>query len=50
MVELERLDQSVTAVKQMTDAARLMMEAMKDLREADPSTTKPCQDQLHLPR
>ncbi len=41
VMELERLDQSMVALKQMTDAAQLMMGAMKDLRDANPSQKKP---------
>ena len=36
VMDLERLDQSVASVQKMTEAARLMMEGMKGLREATP--------------
>ena len=38
IMELDRLDQSVGAVKQMADAAKQMMEAMKGLKDANPSS------------
>ena len=34
VMELKKLDQSVASVKQMADAAKLMMDAMKGLKEA----------------
>jgi hypothetical protein len=37
VMDLERMDQSVTSVKKMEEAARLMMEAMKDFRDANPT-------------
>lgn len=37
-MELDRLDRSVASVKQMTEAARLMREAMKGLKEANPTS------------
>lgn len=39
VMELEKLDQSVASVRQMAEAARLMMEAMKGLKEANANTT-----------
>ncbi len=39
IMELDRMDQAVASVRQMTEAARLMMEAMKGLKEANPGTT-----------
>ena len=37
IMELERLDQAVASMKQMADAARLMMDGMKGLKEANPT-------------
>jgi hypothetical protein len=34
IMELDKLDQSIASVRQMTDAAKLMMEAMKGLKDA----------------
>lgn len=39
ILELDKLDQSVASIRQMTEAARLMMEAMKGLKEANANTT-----------
>ncbi|MBE0543327.1 MAG: hypothetical protein IH623_18435 [Verrucomicrobia bacterium] len=36
VMELERLDQTVASVKQMAEAGRLMLEAMKTMKEANP--------------
>jgi hypothetical protein len=36
VMELERLDQTVGSVKQMAEAGRLMLEAMKTMKEANP--------------
>jgi hypothetical protein len=41
VMELERLDQSVGSVRQMTEAARLMMDAMKGLKDANARTGTP---------
>ncbi len=41
VMDLERMDQSVTSVKKMEEAARLMMEAMKDFKEANPTPINP---------
>lgn len=38
VMDLERLDQSVASMKQMAEAARLMMDAMKGLQEANPNS------------
>ena len=38
IMELDKLDQSVAAVQKMTEAAKLMMEGMKGLKEANPQT------------
>lgn len=35
VMELERLDQTVASVKQMADAARLMLDAMKTMKDAN---------------
>jgi hypothetical protein len=37
VMELERLDQSVASIEQMAQAARLMMDAMKGLKDANPT-------------
>ena len=39
ILQLDKLDQSVTSVKQMAEAARLMMEAMKGIKEANAGTS-----------
>lgn len=39
VMELERLDQTVASVKQMAEAGRLMLEAMKTMKEANPGGT-----------
>jgi hypothetical protein len=41
VMELDKLDQSVASMQKMTEAARLMMEGMKGLKDANPSVTKP---------
>jgi hypothetical protein len=41
ILELDKLDQSVAAVRQMTDAARMMMEAMRGLKEANAGAPPP---------
>lgn len=40
VMEIERLDQTVASMRQMTEAARLMMDAMKVMKEANPGTAK----------
>ena len=42
VMELDKLDQSVAAVQKMTEAAKLMMEGMKCLKDSNPRTgTRP---------
>jgi hypothetical protein len=40
VMEIERLDQTVASMRQMTEAARLMMDAMKVMKEANPGTVR----------
>lgn len=39
VMQLDQLDQSVASVRQMTEAARQMMNAMQNLKQANPKTT-----------
>lgn len=41
VMELERLDQTVASVKQMAEAGRLMLEAMKTMKDANPGGARP---------
>lgn len=41
VLELDKMDQSISAVRQMTDAARQMMEAMKGLKDANANAGTP---------
>ena len=41
VLELDKMDQSVAAVRQMTDAARQMLEAMKGLKDANANAGVP---------
>lgn len=41
VMELERLDQSVVSIQQMAEAARMMMDAMKGLKDANALPTNP---------
>jgi autotransporter adhesin len=41
VMEIERLDQTVASVKQMAEAGRLMLEAMKTMKEANPGGSGP---------
>jgi hypothetical protein len=40
VMDLEKLDQSVTSVKKMAGAARIMIDAMQGLKQANPDATK----------
>jgi hypothetical protein len=41
VMEIERLDQTVASVKQMAEAGRLMLEAMKTMKEPNPGGSGP---------